>query len=273
MSTMKFCRECNNILYPKEDKEQKILLYACRNCDHQEVAEINCVYRNEIQHAVGERTQVLQDVAADPTLPRTKSVRCAQCNHGEAVFFQATARGEEGMTLFFVCCNPNCGFRWRDWLCAGSWTGSFVVDLTYSTTWNWVQGNMLNWNICQGFIAFACTVTYRCPLLFLMINDVACNQQQGNGKKKNDQGCYSFYWDLCRFDQIECFSVSLTGNEKYDQGCMSVGIIRGEMGFTKFCRLVSYKYKVFIFWSLKAPLVKVNIGICPKTIDWALPYH
>ncbi|KAI8565988.1 hypothetical protein RHMOL_Rhmol02G0004500 [Rhododendron molle] len=88
MSTMKFCRECNNILYPKEDKEQKILLYACRNCDHQEVADNNCVYRNEIHHSVAERTQVLQDVAADPTLPRTKSVRCAQCGHGEAVFFQ-----------------------------------------------------------------------------------------------------------------------------------------------------------------------------------------
>ncbi|XP_059317849.1 DNA-directed RNA polymerases II, IV and V subunit 9B [Lycium ferocissimum] len=114
MSTMKFCRECNNILYPKEDKEQKILLYACRNCDHQEPAENNCVYRNEIHHSAAERTQVLQDVAADPTLPRTKSVRCAQCGHGEAVFFQATARGEEGMTLFFVCCNPNCGHRWRD---------------------------------------------------------------------------------------------------------------------------------------------------------------
>jgi len=25
----------NNILYPKEDRDQKILLYACRNCDHQ----------------------------------------------------------------------------------------------------------------------------------------------------------------------------------------------------------------------------------------------
>jgi hypothetical protein len=25
----------NNILYPKEDREQKVLLYACRNCDHQ----------------------------------------------------------------------------------------------------------------------------------------------------------------------------------------------------------------------------------------------
>jgi len=30
----------NNILYPKEDKEQSILLYACRNCDHQ----VNFVY-------------------------------------------------------------------------------------------------------------------------------------------------------------------------------------------------------------------------------------
>ena len=54
----------------------------------QEVADNNCVYRNEVHHSAGERTQVLQDVAADPTLPRTKTVRCAQCNHPEAVFFQ-----------------------------------------------------------------------------------------------------------------------------------------------------------------------------------------
>ncbi|OAY84599.1 DNA-directed RNA polymerases II, IV and V subunit 9A, partial [Ananas comosus] len=68
MSTMKFCRECNNILYPKEDREQKDLLYACRNCDHQEVAENNCVYRNVVDHSVDEFTQVLEDVASDPTL-------------------------------------------------------------------------------------------------------------------------------------------------------------------------------------------------------------
>lgn len=54
----------------------------------QEVADNNCVYRNEVHHSADERTQVLQDVASDPTLPRTKSVRCANCQHGEAVFFQ-----------------------------------------------------------------------------------------------------------------------------------------------------------------------------------------
>ena len=46
------------------------------------------MYRNVVHHSAGEFTQVLQDVAGDPTLPRTKSVRCASCGHGEAVFFQ-----------------------------------------------------------------------------------------------------------------------------------------------------------------------------------------
>ncbi|PWZ14684.1 DNA-directed RNA polymerases II, IV and V subunit 9B [Zea mays] len=53
-----------------------------------EVSDNNCVYRNEVHHTAGERTQVLQDVASDPTLPRTKAVRCNLCGHGEVVFFQ-----------------------------------------------------------------------------------------------------------------------------------------------------------------------------------------
>ena len=54
----------------------------------QEVSDNNCVYRSEVHHTARERTQVLQDVASDPTLPRTKTVRCALCGHGEAIFFQ-----------------------------------------------------------------------------------------------------------------------------------------------------------------------------------------
>ncbi|CAK7326376.1 unnamed protein product [Dovyalis caffra] len=57
----------------------------------QEVAGNNRVYRNEIYHSAAEYTQVLQEVASDPTLPRTKSVRCAVCGHGEAVFLQCTS--------------------------------------------------------------------------------------------------------------------------------------------------------------------------------------
>jgi DNA-directed RNA polymerase subunit M/transcription elongation factor TFIIS len=71
----------------------------------QEAADNFCVYRNEIHHSVAERTQVLQDVAADPTLPRTKAVRCVQCNHGEAVFFQVKSPfyGTQELLLFSFC--------------------------------------------------------------------------------------------------------------------------------------------------------------------------
>uniref|UniRef100_A0A0E0BM30 Uncharacterized protein n=1 Tax=Oryza glumipatula TaxID=40148 RepID=A0A0E0BM30_9ORYZ len=30
---------------------------------------------------------------------------------------KATTKGEEGKTLFFVCYNPICGHRWREWHC------------------------------------------------------------------------------------------------------------------------------------------------------------
>ena len=53
-----------------------------------------------------------QDVRSDPTLPRTKDVRCPVCTHNEAVFFSAST--EEGMTLFFNC--TSCGHRWRDYV-------------------------------------------------------------------------------------------------------------------------------------------------------------
>ncbi|XP_054929219.2 DNA-directed RNA polymerase II subunit RPB9 isoform X2 [Dermacentor andersoni] len=49
---IKFCQECNNMLYPKEDKENRVLLYACRNCDYQQEADNNCIYVNKITHEV-----------------------------------------------------------------------------------------------------------------------------------------------------------------------------------------------------------------------------
>lgn len=111
---LRFCPESNDLLYPKEDKERKVLVYFCRSCPYQEDADPSdwCVYRNEVHHTSREKSVVLQDVRSDPTLPRTRDVRCPQCANNEAVFF--TASTEEGMTLFLNCCN--CGHRWRDYV-------------------------------------------------------------------------------------------------------------------------------------------------------------
>ncbi|XP_071038988.1 DNA-directed RNA polymerase II subunit RPB9 [Parasteatoda tepidariorum] len=112
---IKFCQECNNMLYPREDKENKVLLYACRNCDYQEVTTNNCIYVNKITHEVDELTQIVSDVIHDPTLPRTEDHVCPRCSHKESVFFQAQSRrAEDEMRLYYVCTNPNCTHRWTE---------------------------------------------------------------------------------------------------------------------------------------------------------------
>jgi len=113
---IKFCQECNNMLYPKEDKETRVLLYACRNCDYKQIADNNCVYVNKITHDIDELARVVSDVIHDPTLPRTREHPCPQCGHKEAVFFQGQSRrAEEDMRLYYVCTDSKCTHKWTEW--------------------------------------------------------------------------------------------------------------------------------------------------------------
>ncbi|CAF2754893.1 unnamed protein product [Rotaria sp. Silwood2] len=106
---IKFCQECNNMLYPKEDQENQILLYACRRCQHQQAADNPCIYVNKITHEIDELTQIVTDVISDPTLPCTAEHPCPKCHGNDAVFFQAqSARSEDRMTLYYVCRNQHC---------------------------------------------------------------------------------------------------------------------------------------------------------------------
>ncbi|XP_057315528.1 DNA-directed RNA polymerase II subunit RPB9-like [Hydractinia symbiolongicarpus] len=111
---IKFCQECNNMLYPKEDKERKILKYSCRNCEYQERSKNSCIYVNMIVHDVNEMTQIVADVVADPTLPRTNDHPCPKCNQTEAVFFQSQSRKADHMRLYYVCCAPECNHKWSE---------------------------------------------------------------------------------------------------------------------------------------------------------------
>lgn len=90
---LKFCPETNDLLYPRENKQIRKLEYYCKNCNYVEVAtaQDQCVYVSELKHDAKEQTVVLQDVTADPTLPRTQEVTCPQCQHNEAVFFSASS--------------------------------------------------------------------------------------------------------------------------------------------------------------------------------------
>ncbi|KRX80818.1 CCAAT/enhancer-binding protein zeta [Trichinella sp. T6] len=98
-----FCPECNNILYPKEDKSRRCLLYACRNCSYvtDDIVSV-CVYTNKLRREIDELAQVNVDVIYDPTLPKTDDHSCPLCNNSEAVFFQSqNTKAEDNMRLYY----------------------------------------------------------------------------------------------------------------------------------------------------------------------------
>lgn len=78
-----FCPECSNMLYPKEDKDARRLMYQCRTCQHTEEATSNCVYRNILKNQAGDTAGVTQDVALDPTVgdPSTSATSTCTANN------------------------------------------------------------------------------------------------------------------------------------------------------------------------------------------------
>jgi DNA-directed RNA polymerase II subunit RPB9 len=66
--TFRFCSECSNMLYPKEDEDNHKLQFTCRTCQYTEEATSTCIYRNVLNNAAGETAGVTQDVSSDPTV-------------------------------------------------------------------------------------------------------------------------------------------------------------------------------------------------------------
>lgn len=111
MASFRFCAECNNMLYPREDRDNARLLYSCRNCDYTELAENPKVYRHELITNIGETAGVVQDIGSDPTLPRSDK-ECSNCSNRDCVFFQSQQRRKDtSMILFYVCLNCKKVFR------------------------------------------------------------------------------------------------------------------------------------------------------------------
>ncbi|GIX63792.1 DNA-directed RNA polymerase II RPB9 [Babesia caballi] len=116
MSDLKFCPECNNILYAKADSNKMQLIFLCRQCDYSRWADPgsfsdNCINRTTYNYQAKDDIIVSPLVIKDPTLGRTSHWKCARCGFNKAAFFQLPERvNDDAMMLVFVCCNPGCGY-------------------------------------------------------------------------------------------------------------------------------------------------------------------
>ncbi|KAK5058867.1 hypothetical protein LTR84_011131 [Exophiala bonariae] len=64
----RFCQECSNLLYPKEDRATSTLLYICKACHATTTHDSACTFRQQLGANVQETAGVTTDVANDPTV-------------------------------------------------------------------------------------------------------------------------------------------------------------------------------------------------------------
>mmetsp|Transcript_49891 Transcript_49891/g.124509 ORF Transcript_49891/g.124509 Transcript_49891/m.124509 type:complete len:146 (+) Transcript_49891:53-490(+) len=129
-TSMQFCSECNNLMYPKEvrgvDREAagegdlgSRLVYVCkapkchvsaRSREQCQSADSSMVWKHVVKHQMLDDDHVHTDITQDPTLPRTRNVVCEKCRAREAVYIQALTGPSEGISLYFICCG--CNHTW-----------------------------------------------------------------------------------------------------------------------------------------------------------------
>jgi len=117
---MRFCSECNNMLYPRENRKEKILEFKCRHCDNREQVHTvqECtVYRNDIKASKDIQWSNIEcsELTKDPTLPRTRGSTCPNCGNDEVVFLQTgfgiIKENQGGMNLWLICTRCNHHFK------------------------------------------------------------------------------------------------------------------------------------------------------------------
>ena len=74
---MKFCRQCNNMLYSIEERENKAYL-KCRSCPYEEevTQENPVVYEHDLQQDTSVQYSINPYLKYDPTLPRFTTMVC-----------------------------------------------------------------------------------------------------------------------------------------------------------------------------------------------------
>lgn len=110
---MKFCPDCNNLLYYLESEDSIYLV--CHNCGHKEDNENNVLltklYKNNVQFS----TTSNQYYKFDPTLPHTKHRICQNkdcpSNKDESLREAVYLTDKTTLQLLFICCV--CNAEWK----------------------------------------------------------------------------------------------------------------------------------------------------------------
>ncbi|XP_064382979.1 DNA-directed RNA polymerase III subunit RPC10-like [Halichondria panicea] len=105
-----FCPTCANLLVVEEGPS--CYRFACNTCPY--VQNIERKVSSYKFPRLKEVDDVLGGASAWENVDSTEET-CPKCRHSKAYFMQMQTRSaDEPMTIFFKCCSPECGHRWKE---------------------------------------------------------------------------------------------------------------------------------------------------------------
>ena len=113
--TIKFCEDCNNMLFPL--CEDNFLQYKCRT------PRCNYAFRVTNQNPGSNRVSVREfhkekhliidpEFCFDPTMPR-EIVNCMKCGSDKACYMISTDMEDTKIQKIFICASEKCQHVWR----------------------------------------------------------------------------------------------------------------------------------------------------------------
>ena len=119
---MKFCQECDNMLYIKINPDSNGIHYYCKYCsytlDKQSDIEDYCIYTSHSTHQINNFKAIINKYTTqDPTLPRVNNIKCPnpEClsntddeKTNEVIYIKYD---QQNMKYLYVCCC--CQQAWR----------------------------------------------------------------------------------------------------------------------------------------------------------------
>lgn len=107
---LRFCPTCGNLVGVEEGHEG--FRFACKTCPY--IYNITRTVSSRTYPKLKDVDDVLGGASAWENVDSTDAV-CPKCDFRRAYFMQMQTRSaDEPMTIFYKCCSPVCGFRWRD---------------------------------------------------------------------------------------------------------------------------------------------------------------
>lgn len=103
---VQFCKDCNNILYPKY--ENKTYLLGCNKCNVYEDTASSIVYeKNKNENAEHKNIKYFLD---DVTLP-VVSKKCTKCENNRCVSYMRKSE-EKALDEYYIC--TSCMYEFTD---------------------------------------------------------------------------------------------------------------------------------------------------------------